>query len=231
VRAYGSREFPRYCLQNAKFSEYRPVFTTQDEWTIVMYVMEGLRPFRYWTLLMSMRHSVRLHHVITVYNDMFNHKDGIMGAFPKQKTPWKQDSYCAVKLAWQKLSKYYAKGTPTTGMHVVSADIIDPFRRLRSFRMWEKGMDINPEDVTSYTTQYQERSQKYVQNEYCAKHRHVPVIKPKRIPSNNLCPCATASGSSQCSNDPYHLSRDDEECLIHNKVAKTTPRRSDCSAC
>jgi len=178
-----------------------------------------------------MRHSVRLHHVITVYNDMFNHKDGIMGAFPKQKTPWKQDSYCAVKLAWQKLSKYYAKGTPTTGMHVVSADIIDPFRRLRSFRMWEKGMDINPEDVTSYTTQYQERSQKYVQNEYCAKHRHVPVIKPKSIPSNNLCPCATASGCSPCSNDPYHLSRDDEEFLIHNEVAKTTPRRSDCSAC
>jgi len=39
------------------------------------------------------------------------------------------------------------------------------------------GMDINPEDEISYTTQYQEPLLKYVENEYCAELRRVPVNK------------------------------------------------------
>jgi len=102
---------------------------------------------------MSKRNTVTLHHVITVYNDMFEHMDGVMRALAKKKTPWKEDLSFAVKLARQKLSKYYAEVTPTTGMLQISAHILDPFRKLRSFRKWDKGMDINPEDETSYTTQ------------------------------------------------------------------------------
>jgi len=77
-RAYRSREFTREWLQNPKCTEYRPLFTTQDEWTIVKYVKEVLGPFQYWTLWMSKRHTVSLHHVITVYNDKFDHMDGVM---------------------------------------------------------------------------------------------------------------------------------------------------------
>jgi len=110
-RAYRLREFTREWLQNPKYSEYRPLFTTQDEWTIVKYVMEVLRPFRYWTLWMSKRHTVTLHHVITVYNDMFDHMDGVMRALAKKKPQWKEDLFFAVKLAQQKLSKYYAEVT------------------------------------------------------------------------------------------------------------------------
>ena len=72
-------------------------------------------------------------------------------------------------------------------------------------------MDINPEDQTSYTTQYQESFLKYVENEYCPKCRLVLVIKPESIASNHGFPSATASGSSQSSFDPYDLSSDDEE--------------------
>jgi len=43
--AYRLREFTRESLQNPKYAEFRPLFTTQDEWTIVNYVMEVLRPF------------------------------------------------------------------------------------------------------------------------------------------------------------------------------------------
>ena len=57
---------------------------------------------------MSKRHTVTLHHVITVYNDMFDHMDGVMRALAKKKTQWKEDLFFAVKLARQKLSKYYA---------------------------------------------------------------------------------------------------------------------------
>jgi len=48
---------------------------------------------------MSKRHTVTLHHVITVYNDMFDHMDGVMRALPKMKTQWKEDLFFAVKLA------------------------------------------------------------------------------------------------------------------------------------
>jgi len=84
--AYRLREFTQEWLQNRKYSDYWPLFTTQDEWTIVKYVMEVLRPFRYWTLWMWNRHIVTSHHVITVYDDMFDHLDGVMRALAKKKT-------------------------------------------------------------------------------------------------------------------------------------------------
>jgi len=164
-RAIRLREFTREWLQNPKYAECWPLFTTQNEWTIVKYVMEVLRPFRYWTLWISKRHTVTLHHVITVYNDMFDHMDGVMRALAKKKTPWKEDLFFAVKLARQKLSKYYAEVTPTTGMLLISVHILDPCRKLQSFRKWDKGMDINPEDETSSTTKSQEAFLKYVENE------------------------------------------------------------------
>jgi len=78
--------------------------------------------------------------------------------------------FFAVKCAWQKLSKHYTEVTPTTGMLLISAHILHPFQNFRTFRKWGKVMDINPEDETSYTIQYQEAFLKYIENEYCAKH-------------------------------------------------------------
>jgi len=67
--------------------------------------------------------------VITVYNDMFDHMDSVMRALAKKKTQWKEDLFFAVKLAREKLSKYYVKVTPTTGMLLISAHILDHFRQ------------------------------------------------------------------------------------------------------
>jgi len=77
-------------------------------------------------------HTITLHHVITVYNDMFNHMDAVMRAVAKKETQWKEDLFFAVKCARQKLSKYYTEVTPTPGMLVMSAHILNPFRKLRS---------------------------------------------------------------------------------------------------
>ena len=115
-------------------------------------------------------------------------------------------------------------------MLLISAHDLDAFCKLRSFRMWYKGMDINPEDETSYTTQYQVAFLKYVENECCTKHGRVPVIKPESIPSNNVFAPATASGSGQSSFDPYDFSSNDEEYLMPNTVAETIPGRSDHAA-
>jgi len=87
---------------------------------------------------MSKRHTVTLHHGISVYNDMFDHMDGVMQALAKKKTPWKEDLFFGVELARQKLSQYYAEVTSTMGMLLISAHILDPIRKLRSFRKWDK---------------------------------------------------------------------------------------------
>jgi len=62
-----------------------------------------------------------------------------------------------------------------TTQHLISAQILDPFRKLQSFRKWDKGMDINPDDEASYTTQYQEVFLKYVENKYWDKHQRLSV--------------------------------------------------------
>jgi hypothetical protein len=172
-----------------------------------------------------------LHHVITVYNDMFDHMDGVIRPLDRKKTHCKEDLFFDVKLARQMLSQYYAEVTPTTGMHLISAHILNPFCKLQSFRKWDKGMDINPQNETSYTTQYHEALLKYMENEYCVKHQGVPVNKLETIPSSNLLPSVTASGSYQSSSDTYDLSSADEEYLTPHSVADTTPRRNDHAAC
>jgi len=132
-----------------------------------------------------------------------------------------------VKLARQKLSKYYAEVTPMMGMLLISAQIADPSQKLQSLRKSDKQMDINPEDETSCSTQYQEASLKDVENGYCPKNQHEPVNELETVPSNNLLPSATASGCYQLSFGPYDLSSNDEEYVTPNNVAETTPGRSD----
>jgi hypothetical protein len=88
------------------------------------------------------------------------------------------------------------------------------------------GQGINPEDETTYTTQYQKDFLKYVENEYWAKHRRMPVIKPKSVSSSNLVTSSMSSGSRQSSFDPYDLSSNDEEYMTSNNVAEMTPGRS-----
>ena len=227
---YQFQEFTCEWLRNPKYSAYRPLFTTQDEWTIVKYVKEVLRPFRYSTMWMSKRQPVTLHYIFRVYNDMFDHMDGIMRSLAKNKTEWKADLFFAMKLVRQKLSNYYAEVTPKTGMLLISTQMLGSVRKLRSFRKRDKQMDINPEDETSYTTQYKDAFLMYVENGYRAKHRCAPVNNPENVPSSNLVPPAMTSRSGQSSFDLYDSSSNDEAYLMHNTAAETSPGRSDCAA-
>jgi hypothetical protein len=93
----------------------------------------------------------------------------------------------------------------------MSAHILDLLQKLRSLRKWVRGMDINPEEETSYTTQSGKVFLKYVEKEYCAKHRRLPVTKPDNIHNTNVISSAKASRSGQSSSDGYDLSSDEEE--------------------
>jgi len=228
--AYLSGWFTSKCLQNPTCSDYRLLFTTKDEWTIIKCVMEVARRSQYRTLWMLKRHTITLPHVITVYNDMSDHMDGVMRTLAKKMTQWKEDIFFAMKFAQQKLWKYYSEVTPMTALRRFLAHILTPFRNLRSFGKWDKGMDINLDDETCYTTPYPVAFLKDVENENCAKHRRLPVTKVESIPTNRLIFSAMASGSGQSCYDPYHISCDDQEHLMPNNVAETTPGRSDHAA-
>jgi len=117
------------------------------------------------------------------------------------------------------------------GMLPISAQILDPFQRVPSYRNWGNGMDINPEDETSFTTQYQEAFLNYVANEYYAKHRHVPVNIPESERSSVLVTSGIASESGQSSFDPNDLTINSKGYLTPNNVAETTLRRSNRAAC
>jgi len=125
--------------------------------------------------------------------------DGAILELTKKKTQSKEDIYYTMKFAPWKVSKYYTEVNPMTGIHLISAYIIDSFWKLRSFRKWDKAMDINPEDETSYTTKYQEVFLKTVENKYCAKHGQMSVIKCENVLGRNFLSTAKSSGCGQSS--------------------------------
>jgi hypothetical protein len=57
---------------------------------------------------------------------------------------------------------------------------------------WVKAMNMNPDDRTFYTAQYQEASLKYLENEYSAKHRRMSIIQSENIPHCNIFLSANA---------------------------------------
>jgi len=192
--------------------------------------MEVERPSWYWIVWMSKWHTITLPNVFTDYNDIFDHMDDVMRALAKNKTQWKEDLFVSVIFVWLKLFQYHTEVTPTTGLVLISVDIIYLFRKLRWFRKQDKEMDINCEDETFDNTQYQEGFLKYLENKYCAKHRHLPVIDPESIPNHNLFSFAMASGSGQSFYQPYDLASNDAEYLMLNNVAGITPGWSDHAA-
>ena len=80
-----------------------------------------------WILI---KYMASLHPIITVYNNMFNHIDGIMQAVTKEKTQWKEDLYFAVKFSRQKVSIYYSEVSSMTARHLISAHMLEPFHKL-----------------------------------------------------------------------------------------------------
>jgi hypothetical protein len=107
-----------------------------------------------------------------------------------------------MKYTWQKLSKQYAKVTPTNGKLLILARILESFWTLQSCWEWENRIVINSEDETSYMTQYQKAVLRYVENENNSNHQRLPVIKPESVLNNNLVFLTIASTSDQSSYDP-----------------------------
>jgi len=80
---------------------------------------------------MSKWHIFTLHPGMTVYNAIFEHMDGMRLALAKKKTQWKQDLYFRMKVAGQKMPKYFAELAAMTGLLLMSAHILGLLRKLQ----------------------------------------------------------------------------------------------------
>jgi len=116
------------------------------------------------------------------------------------------------------------------GIHLIFANIIIVCHELLLLRTRDRGMDIDSEDVASYTTQYAKAFLQYVENENCDKHRGVPGNQLEHLPNRIPIPSATPLLSCQSPFDQYNKSNNDEECLIPNIVAESIPGSSDCAS-
>lgn len=163
-RAYRLRFYTEEWLEC--YPDFQPLYTTEDEWHAVEYVLEVLAPFRYWTLWMSKRHTVTLHRVISIYNEMFDHMEGAINVLKTKQTTWKKDIYHAVQAAHQKLQKYYSNVTPESGLLLILAALLDPFRKAKTFKGWDSKMNIDYRDPASYTFQYTEAFLRYWEANY-----------------------------------------------------------------
>jgi len=74
------------CLKNPTWTDYRPLFTTEDEWTLVKYIMLVISPFQFRTLWMSKWQTVTPFNIITLSENIFNHMDVVINAVAKKKT-------------------------------------------------------------------------------------------------------------------------------------------------
>ena len=84
VQAYRLREFTCEWLKSQTYSDSLSLFTIQDTWTNVKYVMVVLWPIQNSMLWMLKWYTVTLHQVISMYNYVFHHMDGIIRALAKK---------------------------------------------------------------------------------------------------------------------------------------------------
>jgi len=92
-----------------------------------------------------------------------------------------EDLYFAVTFTGQNVSKYYAEVTQTTGMLLIPVHILNFFQKSESFWMWDKGINTNPRNETSYTAEYKQAFMQNVEHEYCEKHRQGSVNTLEKV--------------------------------------------------
>jgi len=88
---------------------------------------------------------------------------------------------------------------------------------------------MNPEDETSYTTQYQAACLKYVKTEYCTKHRPLSVTTLENNQHSEVFRCLNAFVLGRASLNPYRWPYDQDEYLTSKCVAETRSRRRNCA--
>jgi hypothetical protein len=106
----------------------------QEEWRQVEYLLLLTKPFFDFTNVLSKTRDVTVHHVISIYNRLFNHLDDAESKLKRKAVPWKKRMLHALGAAKEKLSKYYTTiDTESYGTTYAIATILYPSKKLRYF--------------------------------------------------------------------------------------------------
>lgn len=106
----------------------------QEEWRQVEYLLLLTKPFFDFTNVLSKTRDVTVHHVISIYNRLFNHLDDAESKLKRKAVPWKKRMLQALGAAKEKLSKYYTTiDTESYGTTYAIATILYPSKKLRYF--------------------------------------------------------------------------------------------------
>jgi hypothetical protein len=95
-----------------------------------------MRPIRYWTLIFQTRRQITLNHIITVYNDVFDHFDSILGALKTNNSPFIDD--CSTLL---RLRSHKRDMTRLSHSAAVVA-VVDEVHELRDMPAFDYGLAI-----------------------------------------------------------------------------------------
>jgi hypothetical protein len=149
--------------------------------------------------------------------------DGVMRALIKKKSQSKENLFSRLKFAGRKMLSYRFEVTPVLVLLIIAADILVSFRKLQSFRKWDKAIDDNSEDHSSFMAHYNNIYLKYVEYEYCSKDPIIPNFTFETTTHNNPFTTSPLSGPAHTFYDPYDLSCNNAKYITPANIVESTP--------
>lgn len=92
----------RYCTDH----HHTQFKLSEEEWRQVEYLLLT-KPFFDFTNMLSKTRDVTIHHIFSIYNNLFNYLDLAKKKLQRKSAPWKKKMLSALTAADAKLSKYY----------------------------------------------------------------------------------------------------------------------------
>lgn len=165
-RALRMKEITKEWLQMPEHIEFRGLWSTDDEWKQVEYIMEVLHPIRYWTLWMSKSHGITIHRVFEVYQEIFEHLDEQIMKLKNKRMRWKVEIREALEAAHAKAFIYYSGTNKPRGLLLNLGTCLNPYVKLSLYNEWDDDEENDYSDLNSYTATYRQEFIDYYEQNY-----------------------------------------------------------------
>jgi len=148
-----------------KNSRYTHLYSTNEEWNQVEYIITVLASFYYYTAWVSTTVAVTLLFAFIIYNDLFNHLDITKERLEKKNQNWKKELAKKIDSAVKVLSKYYsAISEDSKELLYILALILHSSYKLKVFTKKEWQKEYN--DDTDYWKKYEKLFFRFYKNHY-----------------------------------------------------------------
>jgi hypothetical protein len=113
----------------------------EEEWSQVRYLTVLLRPFFYWTEVLSKTSGATIHLAWEAYNELFDHLERYQPVLRAKSTPWKKHLAEILLDVRAKLHEYYSRTDGKQGLIYNLATILDPAQKLELYRSSDFGRE------------------------------------------------------------------------------------------